>query len=336
MQGERVGFFQKIVISIKDFDKYIIFTSEKTSDSLKYLIKIMLIFALFISIGFTFFFYQLIHKGINYFDNNIKMIEFNGKDLIVNNNEPLIIENDSSMVQYIEINTSQTEDSYTFKDKADLYNTAIIILKDKMIIKIPIEIFEANVHSYEEIANEYNIDSFNKAQIVNFISEINKPYLYLAVYVSIYVYIFLVYTISSLFDILILTLLGYVIARIARINLKVSKVFNIGTHALTLPLILNLLYILINLFTRFTIKYFSWMYTTVSYIYVVVAILMIKTDIINTNIELAKIIKEQEKVRIELKQKDEEDNNKNSNNEKDKKEKKGKETESEEPDGSEA
>lgn len=73
-----------------------------------------------------------------------------------------------------------------------------------------------------------------------------------------------------------------------------------GVYALTLPILLNIIYIVVNTFTGLEIKYFSWMYTTISYIYMIVAILMIKTDLINRQVELMKIIEEQEKVKKEI------------------------------------
>ena len=66
------------------------------------------------------------------------------------------------------------------------------------------------------------------------------------------------------------------------------------------PIILNAIYIVVNLFTGFEVKYFQWMYATISYIYIIIAILMIKTDLINRQIELQKIYEEQEKVKKEL------------------------------------
>ena len=84
-----------------------------------------------------------------------------------------------------------------------------------------------------------------------------------------------------------------------------------------MPILLNLIYILVNTFTGFTIQYFQWMYTTISYIYVIVAILIIKTDLINRQFELMKIIEEQEKVKEEIKLQEEEqkDEEKNKNKE---------------------
>lgn len=48
------------------------------------------------------------------------------------------------------------------------------------------------------------------------------------------------------------------------------------------------------------------MYTTISYIYVIVAVLMIKTDFITRQLELMKIAQEQEKIKEELEKQKEE------------------------------
>jgi len=106
--------------------------------------------------------------------------------------------------------------------------------------------------------------------------------------------LFIVYLSSNAVDSIVLGALGFVFARIVRLKLKFKATFNIGVHALTLPIILNLIYIIVNTYSGFTVTYFGWMYTTISYIYVAVAILMIKAEIINQKIELTKINKIQE------------------------------------------
>ena len=117
---------------------------------------------------------------------------------------------------------------------------------------------------------------------------------------------FIVYISSILIDILLFTILGFIVARIARLRLKYSAIYNIATYSLTLPLILNLIYFIINRITGFTIEYFQIMYTAIASIYVITAILMIKSDVIKKQYELNKIIEEQEKIREELKRKEEE------------------------------
>ena len=116
-----------------------------------------------------------------------------------------------------------------------------------------------------------------------------------------------------------LAVLGFIIGRMVGIKIRFKATFNIGVYALTLPILLNLVYIVVKNLTGFTIQYFSWMYTTISYIYVIVAILMIRTDFINKQVELMKILEEQERVRQQMKwqeeqKKKEEEKNENKDN----------------------
>ncbi len=122
-----------------------------------------------------------------------------------------------------------------------------------------------------------------------------------------------------------------------KIRLRYKATFNIGVHALTLPLLLNLIYIIVNLFTGFEIRHFQWMYTSISYIYVVVAILMIKTEIINQKIQLIKLreIQANEAKKAEEKDTEEKEKDKEAKEDKKDEEEKNQGTDGE-PEGSNA
>ena len=74
------------------------------------------------------------------------------------------------------------------------------------------------------------------------------------------------------------------------------------------------------------------MYTAVATIYIITAILMIKSDVIKKQMELRRIIEEQEKVKQELKQKEEEEKEKREE-ERRRKQREEKEKEKNENDG---
>ena len=73
-----------------------------------------------------------------------------------------------------------------------------------------------------------------------------------------------------------------------------------------MPILLNLAYTVINTLTGYTITYFSVMYTAITCIYIFTAILMIKSDIIKKQMELSKILEEQERVKEEMARKEQE------------------------------
>lgn len=141
---------------------------------------------------------------------------------------------------------------------------------------------------------------------------------------------FMIYIANVLVDALVLGVLGYLTARITKMKIRFGAAFSIGVHALTLPIILNILYVILNGITGYIIEHFQFMYTAISYIYVITAILIIKSDYIKTQTELQKILSEQEKVHAELEQKrqeqqDEEAKRKQEKERKDQKEKERKE-----------
>ena len=157
---------------------------------------------------------------------------------------------------------------------------------------------------YKDIGNMYGINEFNKEDVLKFIDNANTINLYISFFIASTIYMFILYFISTLVDSIMLAILGYIVARIFGIKIRFKATFNMGIYALTLPIILNLIYIIVNAFTGFEVKYFNWMYTSISYIYMIVAILMIKADFINKQAEVMKIMEEQEKVRKELEEKE--------------------------------
>ena len=105
-------------------------------------------------------------------------------------------------------------------------------------------------------------------------------------------------------DSISLSIMGYFVCKITRFKMNIKEIYNVAVHCLTLPIILNIAYILLNLFTGFKILNFSIMYIIIACIYLIAAILIIRDDINKRNIELMKIIEEQAKIRLEIKKRE--------------------------------
>lgn len=303
---EKIGFFRRAMIAIKDFDHYGIFASEKLSTAVKYLLIILLLFTIIIAAVFTYQFSTNIKQGIEYYHENIDTVSYNEGKVHINHGEVLEIQNDQAMVPYILIATDiNGEEISHYQDKLNGYQSGILLLNNRIIYKNQLLSQNMEYH-YEDIAKAYGINSFQKEDVDAFIQNTNQIPLYFGFFIMMFIYLYLVYLSSTFVDIMMLAVLGFIIARIAGMRVRFKASFQIGIYALTLPIILNLIYMIINVFTGFHIRYFSWMYTTISYIYVIVAILMIKTDFIHKQIELQKLIEEQEKVKQEMQRKEEE------------------------------
>ena len=138
---------------------------------------------------------------------------------------------------------------------------------------------------------------------------------------------FSIYIASILIDALVLGVLGYITARITGMRIRFGATFSMGVHALTLPIILNILYVILNGLTGYTIKYFQFMYTAISYIYVIAAILIIRSDYIKRQAEVQKIQSEQEKIHAELEEKEKEQQDEETKRKEDKEKQEQKEKE---------
>lgn len=341
--SEKIGFFKRVIISIKDFEKYIEFAIEKTTTAIGYLAKLIIIFALVISATFTYRFVTDIQKGISYFKEEIPDLVYKEDELVVEAKEPIKIENNQSILQYIIVDTNATqEEQANYTKEVASYNNGIVILKDKFILKNSL-LKEPMQYLYKDIANQYGIGDFTKEQAVKLIEEIDKTALYSGFFFMMSIYLFLIYLVTVLLDAFTFFILGLIVSRIVGIKIKAKPIFNMAIYSLTLPIVLNLIYIVVNTFTGFTIQYFQWMYTAIASIYMIVAILMIKADFINKQKELMKIVEEQEKVRREIqeqeqrqKEKKEKEEQKKKEKEEEKKEKKKDNNLGEEPEGSKA
>lgn len=334
MEEKKIGFFKKVWTSIRDFEKYEEFAADKIISAIKYILLLTLIFIIIITAAYTFKFYNVINNVKEYVNQEIEEISLEDGNLAISSEEPIIIENEKSIVPIIIIDTDKDANTEEYIEKIKLYDTGILVLNDKITISNSLLAQDQSIY-YSNVFTE-NISS--KEEFINLLSGNNMMYTYLLFFVTIFVYLFIIHFSSNIVDAVVLGALGYIFARIVRLRLRFKATFNIGIHALTLPMILNLIYIIVNTFTNFTISYFQWMYTTISYIYVAVAILMIKTEIINQKIQLMKLEKIQEKVATEdtIEEPKEKKKEEKKEEQKEKKEEEKEKNNGEQPEGSNA
>ena len=302
--SKKTNFFKDVLKSIKDLDKYEDYAIELPKTAFKYLLKLVLLFCVIISIFYS---YKIVENLNNIYNNFINIIpDFSYSDgiLNVNSENEIVFEDYKEVIGKVVIDTNGTLEKYE-KEK----DIGVLLLKDKVVILSNNTIGQVT-YMYEDIARGYGITDFTKEDVTNYVEGMNLVSLYASVYFVIFIYLFIIYFITIVMDVLLLSVLAYIVSRMSRIRLKFAPSFGIAVHGVTLPVILNLIYIIVNLFTGFEIKYFGLMYSTISYIYVIVAILMIKTDFIQRQLELMKLAQEQEKVREEMKQKEEKEKEK--------------------------
>ena len=324
---KKSNFLSKFIISIKDFEKYIFLAAEKSSKAISYLLKLMLLFSLIISLTFMFKVINKVNRMARYINENINELSYNSGILEIYSENPIEIENENGAFQKIIADTKEDANIEEYISKLKLYDNSILVLRDKIIIKNYV-----NNGLTEFKYDQFNMNDFNKEGLLSFINSGNIYAYYAFLMIFTIILLFLYFTSEFFMNTISLALLGYLIGRINRMRIKISATFNIGIYALTLPTVLKLIYIILNIFTNIEIKYFDWMYTAIAYVYVLVAILMIKADFIDKNMQMMKIyeeskIKKEDTPIIEENKKDEddtkEDKNKDKKDNKDKKNNRG-------------
>jgi len=318
MKTKKVSFFKRIRDAVINFDEYLSISEEKLSVAIKYIIKLALIFTFIITIALTVKIVQEANNLIISFQNEAPQFGFRNNELVIEGDNQKIIKGDESGYFGVVVDT-QKQVLNDVEETSD-YQRIIGFLKDKIVIR-DVEGIETSL-TYEDLSKDYDLSNVDKNAIIKFISE-NSTKIYVILAVVIFVYFFIVYLIQFLLDIILLSVVGYLLAKIVGVKLKYRAIFNMSAYAITLSIILYGIYMIVNLFTGFTIKYFEIAYNAIAYIYIITAMLTIKSDLIKQQIEVGKIEEEQRKIREEKKQKEEEEQ-KNKEEEKPKKEKKEK------------
>ena len=300
------GFFRNVLKSIKDFDKYEDFGLEGFGRTALYLIEIIAILVVILAGTSTYRFSKTMNDVKNYYEENIKVLSYNDGILDVNDGEKIEINNSENIITSIIIDTSDLSEEKIeeYKEKIKSCNNGIVVLKDKVLLKNQM-LSAVTETTYTDLFSKYSIESLSKEQVLDYYNQ-SKSTIYSSVFATVFISMFAVYLTSAIVDALVITILGYLVARIMGMNIRFGAMFSMGVHALTLSIILNMVYIIFNGITGYTVKYFQFMYNAVAYIYIITAVLIIRSDYIKKQGEIQKIKTEQEKVREELEMKERE------------------------------
>ncbi|MCI9177445.1 MAG: DUF1189 domain-containing protein [Clostridia bacterium] len=311
-EESKMSFWKKFKTSILGLEEYEKLATQKITKTIGYVTILMLIFAFFLCLGITYRFHETVNSVIQYIDTHIETLNFKeGKLLIKGKDNPdgvIIIEEENNFNGKIIIDTNKLEldQIKEYEDEIETYANGILILQDKVIVKM------ANLNakmtiSLAEIAEQINLVNVEKQHLLNLASSSQIYSLDVAFYIVLFIGIFINFLATLLLDIILYSFIGYVVGICSRVRLRYSAVYNIAAYSLTLPVLLNLVYALVNILTGYEVEYFAVMYMAIACIYIITAILMIKADMIKKQIELSKIISEQEKVKQEIERKQQEE-----------------------------
>ena len=146
----------------------------------------------------------------------------------------------------------------------------------------------------------------------------------------IFIYVFVIYFLNLLTYVIFVSLFGCIANLMTKLRMRYVAVFNMAVYSVTLSTILYMIYLGVNIFIPFEIKYFEPMYISIATIYLVAAILILKSEAIKKQIEIMKLQEIQNQVRSEMQEKEREDREKEERQKEDaKKEKEQKKNEKE-------
>lgn len=338
------GFFKKVWYSINKIEKYSELSAEGFGRAIKYLAILIMILAIISSAATVYRTSLEIKKIAGYIDEKAPELTYNNETLVVNSEEAIIDNDESFGKVIIDTNTNEEEKINQYINDTQEDKNAIIILKDKLILKES-GLRGTTSYNYKELFGEMGITEFNKEDLVGYLKGSKMMSLYFNLFLVLLIYAFVIYIINTLVNIAIISIVGYLATLILKMKIRYVAVFNMAVYAITLPTILNIIYILINAFYKYTINYFDIMYILVASIYVMSAIFILKSEFDKKQGEVQKIVEVEKQVKEEIKEKQKEEKEKenkpkNKDTGKNSEDKKDKEnegtTDGEEPEASNA
>lgn len=310
VKEKKIGFFKKIKLSVIDFDKYFIIATEKPIRTLLYLLKLFLIFSIIVTISMTYKISTVFGQVSSYIKTNTPNFYLQDGTFTLEQEDDLVIENNE--YTNIKIIMSNETNTTKYNEELEKYDGfLVLLLKNDAIIKDNTN--SIKVYDYSQLQGQYGLSEISKDGLIELLG---SRTVYITVFFYLLVATFMIYFGSMLIDIIALTLLGFIITRIARMPLKFTAVFAIAAASITLPVILNAIYVVVNTFTGYTIPEFQIMYTIISYIYLIASILIMRSNLIkNKNMIVEEITKMNQENDVNNPQENPDNEEKQNNNE---------------------
>ena len=249
-----------------------------------------------------------INDVAEYIKNEAPEFVYNDSGLSIEANEqPIITENEDIGKIIIDTNT---EDEQTInKYINDESGNVIVILKNELILKEQ-GVQGAVKYNYEELLKEMNITEFGKQGLVEYLTSSSMISMYVNLFLVLIMSAFTMQLINTLFYVIIISIFGYLTTIILRLKIRYVAVFNMAIYSVSLPILLNMLYVIVNGIFNYAINYFEVMYILVASIYMIAAIFILKSEFNKKQGEIQKIIEVEKEVKEEMEEEQKEEKKK--------------------------
>ncbi len=306
MEEKKIGFFKRLKMAIFNLENYKIFAEEKFSKALKYAFILIAIITIVLSISTTVFFRQKFDKIVSYLENDFPDFSYENETLSVEE-KVMAYDAESDARLIVDVGDVTDEQLDEYKSQADESYYSLILLKDKAIYSLAGDNYEI---TYSDFSNIFGIDKFTKSEIFeNYFNDDGILKITFVIFMYAIIYLFISNILIILEDILIIAIFGWICSKICKVTLNFVQNCSLAVYSVTLSLILSTVYSVVNTFTNFQIRYFSLMYMIISYIYIIAAIMIIRSDPNKKVGQEIPISEEKKKDEIEVQKIDEKDKN---------------------------
>lgn len=175
--------------------------------------------------------------------NNMPDFTFQNGELDVKGKMPIILRGSKDEVTIIDTTGKTTEDAL------NQYESAMLILKDRMIVKR--NSAETRIISF----NEFQDVAFTKQDVVNFLPHLK----WLAPIIAVVAWI--AFFIGKMVSALFLAIINSIISSIRKIRLSFGRLYSLSIYSLSLPMILDII------FKLFHLKLSGFIYFVIALVY---------------------------------------------------------------------
>ena len=301
---KKKGFFKKVWYSITKLERYPELAIEGVPKAFIYLLKLIVILVIVSCAGSLYQLNIVVKNGVDYISNSFP--EFSYKEGILDvqtEEQPITIENEDFGKIIVDTKTEDEQGMNNYINDISDSGEGVVILRDKVVLKTQ-SVSGTVTYNYSELLGQMGITEFQKQDVINFVNSSQIVNLYLSVFIMMFVYVFIIYFLNILTYVIFVSIFGCIANIITKLRMRYAAIFNMSVYSVTLSTILYVAYIAVNIFINFEIKYFEPMYITVSTIYLLASIFMIKADLIKRQNEVIKIEKVQKIEREKAKEVD--------------------------------
>lgn len=166
MEQKKIPFFVRLKNAVFNFDEYKTFVEEKVSTSIKYILKLLIIFVIVVTAVLVWKCAKQTQRIINYISTDFPEFTLSENTLFIESDNKRIINGDENHELGFIVD-SEAENIESIEEAND-YQLVIAFLKNKVTIRGTDDL-ESTI-SYEQINQTYNIDNLNKSQLLEILS----------------------------------------------------------------------------------------------------------------------------------------------------------------------